>query len=270
MAYRMISRMATSNTLRSIGIRSMATTTSWTDMANSKTDFVKFVNAAATNPSGPHSSELTSFLTKCFVDCDSDYDGLVSFRGFNNMIDEAAAAPRRFGFAPHTRELYDSKEAFDEARTSLFDELAGENSRVGLESWIAWSREHIVGKVGSGLETHNDCRWERSEADFVSFFKGVAAESSSHCKRSSSSTQYKEFYMLLNGHFLEADSNNDGVVSSKGFGTLVSRANDICARFGYDWFSNVRFSDVAVDGKVTFKNWLDYAVKVVVGKANAL
>jgi hypothetical protein len=265
----MFSRVATTNVIKSIGIRSMATTISWTDMGKSKHDFVHFVNGAVSNPSGPHAGELNKYLNKCFVDNDSDYDGLVSFSGFNNLIHEAATAPRRFGFAPHTRETYKTKEDFTTARKALFSELCGGGERVPLEAWVSWANAHIVSK-DVGLLEHREARWERSKADFVAFVKGVASDHSNHCKRSSTSTQYKEFYLLINNHFLEADHNNDGFVSATGFGTLASLADTFASRFGYDWFSGVDFADVAVEGRVTCKGWFDFSVGVLLDNARAL
>jgi len=265
----MFPRVAVTNVFKSIGIRSMATSISWTSMGNSKNEFVSFVNAAVSDPSGLHPTELNKYLNKCFIDNDSDYDGLVSYSGFNNLIHEAAIAPRRFGFAPHTRETYSSKEEFTNERTALFKELCGGGERVPLEAWVAWANAHIISK-DVGLVEHREPRWERSKADFDSFVKGVAADHSNHCKRSSTSTQYKEFYMLVNGQFLEADGNNDGVVSEAGFPTLAGLANTFASRFGYDWFSGVKFSDVAVDGKITFKGWFDFSVGVLLDNARAL
>jgi len=268
----MFSRVAATNVfqgIKSIGIRSMATTVSWTSMGKSKHDFVHFVNSAVSEPSGVYGKELNKYLNKCFVDNDSDYDGLVSYGGLNNLIHEAAIAPRRFGFAPHTREIYSSKEEYTAARKALFNELRGDKERVSYEAWIGWANKHIVGK-DVGLEEHRQGRWERTKEDFISFVKGVASDHSNHCKRSSTSTQYKEFYMLMNEYFVEADSNNDGYVSEKGFATLQSLANEFAGRFGYDWYSAVNYADVAEGGKVTFKGWFDYSVGVLISKARGL
>jgi hypothetical protein len=247
----------------------MATTVSWTSMGSSKNEFVHFVNAAVSEPSGLHASELNKYLNKCFIDNDSDYDGLVSYDGFNNLIHDAALAPRRFGFAPSTRETYSSKEEFTTARKALFNELCGGKERITYESWVGWAKAHIISK-DVGLLEHREPRWERSKTDFVSFVKGVASDHSNNCKRSSTSTQYKEFYMLMNEYFVESDSNNDGVVSERGFGNLVSLADTFAHRFGYNWFSGVNFGDVAVDGKVTFKAWFDFSVGVLLDNAKAL
>jgi len=268
----MFSRVAATNVfqgIKSIGIRSMATTVSWTSMGNSKNDFVHFVNSAVKDPSGLYANELNAYLNKCFVDNDSDYDGLVSYDGLNNLIHEAAIAPRRYGFAPSTRETYKSKEEYETARKALYDELRGSEERVSYESWIGWAKNHIAGKA-VGLEEHREPRWTRNKADFDSFVTGVARDHSNHCKRSSTSTQYKEFYMLMNEYFVEADTNNDGYVSEKSFPILIGLANDFASRFGYDWFNGVKYSDVSYNGPINHKGWFDYSVGVILEKSKYL
>jgi len=266
-----VSRIAMSNvwaSLKSIGVRSY-TIKCWTDMSKSKHDFVNFAKAAASDSSSTEANEMNKFLVKCFVDNDSDYDGLVSEKGMNNMIHEAAIAPRRFGFAPHTREMYSSLEEFESERKALFKELCGDGERITLASWIAWSTAHIAGKA-VGLAGHTTSRWERSEADFISFYKGVGKESSSRCLRSSSSTQFKEFYMLSLQQFCGADSANVGYLNGKQFSQLIETAAKIPGRFGHNWYSGTSFGDVAKGGRVTFDNWLNYNKGLVVAKAAEL
>merc|ERR1712013_215694 len=92
-----------------LGLQTRAISVSYTDMSKSKTDFVQFAKTAILQPASAEGLEMHKFLTQCFWDADTDYDGLVSYQGFNKMVGEAAAVPRKFGFAPHTRELYESK-----------------------------------------------------------------------------------------------------------------------------------------------------------------
>jgi len=261
-----ISKTAVSS-VKSIGVRSFATGVSWTDMCKSKTNFVHFVNEAVNNPDGPEASEMYKFLTKCFVDNDSDYDGLVSYKGFNNMIQQAALAPRRFGFAPHTRELYESLEEFSTEREGLFKTLdTGGVGRITLESWLAWANAHIVQKA-AGLEVHSGTRWERSVEDFTSFFQGVSKESSSHCTKSSTSTQYKEFYIMANNDFVACDANGDGLLDEASFNQLLRISRSYCNRFAGDWYANTKFADLAEGGKVSWLTWFEHNLAVV--KANA-
>lgn len=232
-------------------------------MKESKVDFVKFVNAATLDRKSVEAKELYKYLNKCFVDNDTDYDGLVSLRGFNAMIAEAAVAPRRFGFAPHTREMYNSAEEYEKARLDLFNTMKNESGRVPQENWIKWALAHIDEKVGKGLEEHELPRWERSKEECMDFFKGVTMEKSSHNKKSSSSTQFKEFYMALNDQFVLADSSGTGMLNETDYMKLMTKTSWMSKRFGMDWFASCKFADAAKDGKVTWKGYFDQCLSVV-------
>lgn len=259
-----LSKIFTSN-FRLMGARSV-TTISWTDMGKSKHDFVHFVNAATSNPRGVEALELHKFLNKVFIDNDYDYDGLVGRIGFDQMVKEAAHAPRRFGFAPHSSEMYDDADAEAAAHSKLFDTLCGDSEGLSFESWYKWSLEHIISK-DKHLVEHHDARWERSKEDFVSFMKGVAKSSSNLCLKSSSSTQYKEFYLLNNQHFVAADTENLGYLCEAGFGRMLELASEVPHRFECEWYTGVHFSDVAVGGKVTWDGWLAFNTQLVREKA---
>jgi len=229
------------------------------DMKQSKHKFVSFVNKATLDKKSGESKELYNFLCECFVDNDTDYDGQVSFNGFNSMIAEAATAPRRFGFAPHTRELYDSKENYEAERLALFNQLKGSGERVKLESWLSWAQAHIGEKVGEGLEEHSEGRWERSKADYVSFIKGVMAAKSEHNPKSSTSTQMKEHYMNSVRQFSACDMNCSGKLGQQEFKTLMSMCAKIPAKHGLNLYKDVEFKQVSGDGQnVTMKDFLDW------------
>lgn len=239
-------------------------------MKKSKHDFVHFINQAALDADSKERNELYKYLVQCFIDNDTDYDGLVSYRGFNSMIAEAALAPRRFGFAPHTREMFSSKEEFDLQRVSMFKELSHGNARMTLESWLNWAMPHIKEKVGSGLIEHNEARWERSEEDFKSFMKGIAKETSSLNTKSSTSTQYKEFYLMNNNNFMAADVNMEGLLNQQQLDGLLEVAKQVPSKYGLDWYSNVKMSDVTSGQRCSFSDFQAFQVKMVLEKAKSL
>jgi len=241
------------------------------DMKQSKHQFVSFVNKATLDKKSGESKELYQFLCECFVDNDTDYDGQVSFNGFNSMIAEAATAPRRFGFAPHTRELYDSKENYEAERLALFNQLKGNNERVKLESWLAWANAHIGEKVGDGLEEHAEARWERSKADYISFLKGVMTAKSEHNPKSSTSTQMKEHYMNSVRQFSACDMNCSGKLGQQEFTSLMTMCAKIPSKHGLDLYKGVQFKDVSSDGQsVTMKDFLDWKGAYLAKKVDTL
>jgi len=249
-----------------VGFRTFATdqAVTATQMKSSKHDFVHFVNNAALKPSSAERKEFYKYLNQCFVDNDSDYDGLVSYRGFNAMVDEAALAPRRFGFAPHQREMYKTKEAFDLARTDLFNQLKTDKGRINCETWVKWGMAHVQEKVGKGLTEHAENKWERSEKDLMEFMKDVMKAKSSHNMKSQSSTQAKEFYLLNNQMFVQSDASKTGMLNKEDFQKLVKKMNAIPEKFGKDWYSSLSYD--VVKGKkagVGLREWLDASMQVV-------
>jgi len=261
-----LSKVFTSN-VRLLGARSV-TTISWSDMGKSKHDFVHFVKAATANKQSTEALELHKFLNKVFIDNDYDYDGLVGPIGLDAMVKEAAHAPRRFGFAPHSSEMYATPEEEAAAHKKLYGQLC-EGQGIPFHNWYQWSMNHIMEK-NSNLVEHHDARWERSRSDFISFFKGVARESSNHCMKSNSSTQYKEFYLKCNQQFVAADTENLGYLCEAGFDRLLADAAAITHRFGYEWYEGVEFSHVASDGKVSWEGWLTFNTALVKGKVASL
>merc|ERR1719189_74064 len=180
------------------------------------------------------------------------------------MIAEAATAPRRFGFAPHQREMYKSQEEYDLARTELFNELKSAGSkRVSQESWVKWAMAHIQEKVGSGLEEHSLSKWERSKEDCIEFFKLVSKQGSSHNTKTTSSTQYKEFYMLMNDMFIKNESSMTGKMSKADFDKLVMECNTIPMKFGMDWFKNVSYDACKENGVLGWKQFLQMSLATV-------
>jgi len=233
-------------------------------MKASKHDFVHFVNTAMKDRNSVEAKELYRYLNKCFIDNDTDYDGLVSYRGFNSMIAEAATAPRRFGFAPHTREMYKSAEEYDLARTELFNQLKAPGSkRIPKEAWITWAMAHIQDKVGGGLEEHAESKWERSKADCVEFFKMVSKQGSSHNMKSSTSTQFKEFYMMMNDMFVSHETSLTGKLSKTDFDKLVMACNAIPKKYDMDWYKGVSYDACKEGGYVGWRQFIKMSLETV-------
>jgi len=268
MQAKIIRRVAT----RGFSTQAMASKeSSYHMMRKSKHDFVRFINKATLEKDSAEAKQLYTYLVNCFIDNDTDYDGQVSYRGFNSMIAEAALAPRRFGFAPHTRELYSTAEEYETERKKLFNEMSPSGDRIVLESWLNWATKHIELKVGSGLEEHNEARWERSKADYIQFLKGVLQAKSAHCQKSSSSTQMKEHYMNSVRQFSEADTMNHGKLDKAGFERLIKICEALPMKFGLKLYSEWKFEDVSTSKQhVTMKDFLDYKLNYIKAKVNTL
>merc|ERR1711937_160257 len=115
-------------------------------------DFKVWVLAAARSRETPEYKELYHFLHDCFMRADDDNSGLVDAEEFDKMIELAALAPRRFGFAPPTNKTYKSDEARIIARKAMFDAIAARNARsfrdkISFDAWLEWAYAHICEKA---------------------------------------------------------------------------------------------------------------------------
>ncbi len=66
----------------------------------------------------------------------------------DSLVNEAAALPRKLGFAPKNEDIYGSEEQRKAARAKLFDEIS-KTGYISLEQWITWATEHIAAKASS-------------------------------------------------------------------------------------------------------------------------
>lgn len=120
-------------------------------MSTNKEDFKNFIIAACTTRHCPEYKELYHFLQDCFMNADNDNTGFINAEKFDRMVEAAADAPRKFGFAPPTSETYKSDEARKKARTAMFEEIAAKNKRgytdkISFNAWLVWAYEHICAK----------------------------------------------------------------------------------------------------------------------------
>merc|ERR1719197_1550837 len=61
--------------------------------------FVKFIKKATASKESAEYAELRHYLMDCFVECDTDFDGLIKDDTFDDMVERAGALPRKWGFA---------------------------------------------------------------------------------------------------------------------------------------------------------------------------
>lgn len=263
----------------------------WGQMADSKLSFSNFVRkAAGNNTNSPEYRELYRFLLKCFTDADQDFDGKIELSEFSSMIDQASAAPRKWGFAPSCQELYGGGESADSgysskviaARTKMFEVMSKGTDYIPFDIWLSFCYDHICKKV---LEMEREGAtatlpvMARSREDFVGFIKG--AVSSTH------SAEYKELYDFLLTCFVRADINNDGLVGPLEFDNLIELAATAPRRFGFAPSTATLFGgdqkkrldarramllemDTDQNGTISFDEWLNFAYSHICEKAKAL
>jgi len=117
-------------------------------LETSKEDFRAFVIAAAKSRHSREYKELYHFVLKCFTDADTDLDGLIDLNSFQSLIDIAVIAPRRFGFAPQSSDMYTSEEQKFEARAKIFRSLdPGGTGYIDFDTWLHYIYTHICEKT---------------------------------------------------------------------------------------------------------------------------
>ena len=92
-------------------------------MDKSREEFIVFVRTAVNDRESVAAQELYQFLTSCFLRADANLDGRVEIDEFDQLIEEAAALPRRYGFAPKSEDMYPSEALRKEARKQMFYDM---------------------------------------------------------------------------------------------------------------------------------------------------
>lgn len=243
-----------------------------------KTSFKEFcVRAVNGNPSSRDRKELYGFLAECFLDADSDRDGLVSMDEFDFLIERAASLPRRFGLAPSWVECYGDVEGRQRARKEMFRQMDKDQSgKIGMEEWVEFTMAHIAEKVRTlAPGTVDFSHLERStQEEFVSFLE--VAMQNRH------SEQYKALYEHLFKTFVEKDVMVKGAINFEEFDLLIEEAAKAPRTLGlapqahqaYDSAAHRQESrkqlfdtmDKDKGGTITFDEYLGWAVSHIAQK----
>ena len=75
--------------------------------------------------------------------------------GFRGLINIAAAAPRKFGFATNDAAMHGSVDERRAARANLFSTIDADGSGlISFEEFLGWAMSHIAAKIAEGVKTH--------------------------------------------------------------------------------------------------------------------
>merc|ERR1712241_882102 len=114
----------------------------------SKDEFIQFVKKAVDTNTQEY-QELYYFLLRTFQAGDKGGYGEVAPAEFDEMIECAAAAPRRFGLAPSTSEMFKSEQARLINRMTLFSQMdTTSTGKITFDGWLNYALEHIMAKSG--------------------------------------------------------------------------------------------------------------------------
>jgi Ca2+-binding EF-hand superfamily protein len=114
-----------------------------------KEDFVAFIKKASQKGT-PEYRQLYFFLLKCFQAGDVHHNGTVDLMAFDKMVEKAAFAPRRFGLAPKTVDIFPTEAARIAKRKEYFKAMDKEGKGViTFNDWLDYAFVHIVEKVAT-------------------------------------------------------------------------------------------------------------------------
>ena len=245
-------------------------------MDKTKEEFVHFIRNAIDDTKSDSFAELYNFLLACFIRADSNFCGKVSIVEFDTMIEEAAALPRKYGFAPRASDMYKNILIRSASREQLFRDMnLRHDGYITLDEWISFSVSHIMGKVKTLGQNHltGDC----SKEEFIVFIKKA-------CNRSS--PEFRELFFYLLRCFTGADRDRDGAVNHKEFDSMIEAAARAPRRHGLAPLSRIMFStdaerlaaraqyfkamDTKNYGTISLDEWLKYAMDHIIDKVAAL
>jgi len=239
--------------------------------ASDKTEFRRWVKAAFDFPTGKERKELYGFLCECFLDADTDRDGLVRPGEFDFLIEDAAALPRRFGMAPSWNECYGNENNRRQARSQMFNQMDTQRrGAIGMEEWIDFALKHIQEKVRTMKPEALDFKHlsQVSPDQFVQYCD--IAVNNKH------SEEYKSLYEHLFKVFVESDVEEKGTVRFENFDRLIEDAAAAPRKVGLaPMGSNAAFRrqefqkmDADGSGTITFEEFLQWALVHIKGKVD--
>jgi len=248
-------------------------------MEKTREEFIIFVREAVNDRSSASARELYQFLVDCYVRADTNMDGKVYLEMFDSLIEEAAAMPRLYGFAPKSETLFPSPSLRKAARAKMFSDMDTDNNGyITLEEWIQFATNHIIGKVTTLPKDYlGGCTSDVSKEEFLDFIKKAVNKGT---------PEYTQLYFFLLKCFQKGDATRKGTVDPMAFDKMIEDAAAAPRRFGLapktsdlfktdaarlakrkEYFANM---DGNKDGLISFNEWLDYAVKHILGKVSSL
>jgi len=239
-------------------------------------EFIVWIRLAMNDRESGAYEELYQFLTSCFVRADTDKDGKVTMNHFDNLIEEAAVLPRRYGYAPKTEDMFPNKSAREAARAKQFKAMDVEGvGYITLNQWIRFATEHILGKLHHiPKDVLTGKADDITKQEFIDFVKKAI---------NPRNEEHKELYHFLVRTFQAGDVSGYGEVGPAEFDEMIECAAAAPRRFGLapkteDMFKSKgerfvqrvkEFSQINTQstGKISFDEWLDFALNHIAGKA---
>ena len=194
-------------------------------MDKTREEFIVFIRQAMNDRTSGAYEELYQFLVSCFTRADTDLNGKVPLSAFDQLIEEAAALPRKYGYAPTTESLYPTEDARKAGRSEWFSKMDTDKSGyITLDKWVTFANNHIMGKVSQLPKDYlgGDSK-DVTKDEFLTFMKAAVDKST---------PQYKELYFFLLKTFQKGDADRKGEVTPEAFDKMIEDAAAAPRRFG--------------------------------------
>jgi len=244
-----------------------------------KEEFVVWIRMALNDRESGAYEELYQFLCSCFMRADLGKKGKIDLTQFDALVEEAAELPRKYGYAPTIAEMYKNDGQRLSARQKVFNEIDKKKTGyVTLNQWIVFAIDHIISKlvklpkdylVGSSEEVN--------KAEFITFIKKAVDRKT---------PEFRQLYYFLMRTFQAGDKDGYGYVLPTEFDEMIECAARAPRRFGLapnaeDIFKNdmeriaTRMQHFSVmnyhsTGKISFDEWLQFAMDHIIGKVASL
>merc|ERR1711862_220399 len=119
-------------------------------------EFIAFLNKALQAKDSEEYKSLYEFLFKTFVEADPNQSGdITSLDQMDQLIEQAASAPRALGLAPPANQTYPNAQAMRQARQALMDQMIssskGAAGGVTFDKFLNWALSHIAVKVNESM-----------------------------------------------------------------------------------------------------------------------
>merc|ERR1711994_467851 len=205
--------------------------------------------------------------------------GKVGIEHFDELIEQAAELPRKYGYAPKTENLYSNEELRKAARMNQFKIMdLDSDGGISLNEWIRFAVKRILTKVIQLPKDYlSGSADDVSKEEFLAFIKNAV---------NTGSAEYKELYCFLLRTFQAGDKEGYGEVGPAEFDEMIECAAAAPRRFGLapttaELFksdadriakrtAHLYIMDTHCTGKITFDEWLKFAMEHIRGKVNAL
>lgn len=197
-----------------------------------KNAFKIWCTEATKDPRSKAKRELYGFLAMRFGDADVAKTGKLTPDQFDQLCEDVASLPRRFGMAPSWEKEYGSSiERRTKSRRAMFNmiDLRQGEARgwIGLEQFVKWAIDHVVTKVATiDMKEKVDFYHieEYTQDQYLDYLEKAVTDPNSPA--------FASLYEFLLAIFTESDARSKGVITFEEFDALLDRSAAVPRTFG--------------------------------------